>query len=480
MNREYLSFRVDQGRYALPCASVAEVRREGAVTLVPGAPRFVAGVVTVHGHVAPVIDARARLGLTAAPADPATLLVLAEQDRLAAVRVDGIDEILTVDDGGVEPIPALVGRRDRDLYSGVIRRSGQILTVLSAAALMDPAIDEDRTAPAVDDAGPARVHVHAASGPTVAGEAYVFVRAGGERYALAASVVQELRRPTTLTRLPGSPTRVLGLLADDAGTQPVIDLRRRLGAPAESEPAVLLFVRAAGHAYVLAVDEVLELRRVAPASLQPAPELVRTLTDEAVEAVVLGDDGALALVLDPGRVLTRDELQRLNPGERGVVGNDERAAVRGSAGLDVIVLTAGGLEFAIPTAAVREMLPAQTLTRVPLAPDFVDGVCAVRGEVLPVVNLGRRLGLRAAATAGQLAVVTEAGNRYALALDGLVEMMRVPLDRVAPAPGITRGVGGGFLDGVLAMDGGRTIFLLSLAAVVAHERRGPARGEGER
>ena len=56
--------------------------------------------------------------------------------------------------------------------------------------------------------------------------------------------------------------------------------------------------------------------------------------------------------------------------------------------LDVVFFYLRGLRCALPTSVVRELLPLSGLTPVPLAPPVVRGIAPVRGQVLPVLDLG--------------------------------------------------------------------------------------------
>lgn len=59
-----------------------------------------------------------------------------------------------------------------------------------------------------------------------------------------------------------------------------------------------------------------------------------------------------------------------------------------SALLDVVFFHLRGLRCALPTSVVREMLPISGLTPVPLAPPVLRGIAPLRGQVLPVLDLG--------------------------------------------------------------------------------------------
>jgi purine-binding chemotaxis protein CheW len=57
-----VTFRVGRQHYALPLASVLQVVRLPALTIVPGAPPTLCGLLNLRGSFVPVLDARALLG----------------------------------------------------------------------------------------------------------------------------------------------------------------------------------------------------------------------------------------------------------------------------------------------------------------------------------------------------------------------------------------------------------------------------------
>jgi purine-binding chemotaxis protein CheW len=63
-----------------------------------------------------------------------------------------------------------------------------------------------------------------------------------------------------------------------------------------------------------------------------------------------------------------------------------------------LTIRLGADDYGIALATVREILPVQTLTRVPGTPSWVRGVCNLRGTVLPVVDLAVRFGFGQTAT----------------------------------------------------------------------------------
>lgn len=79
----------------------------------------------------------------------------------------------------------------------------------------------------------------------------------------------------------------------------------------------------------------------------------------------------------------------------------------------------------IPVLAVHDVLNAQQITSIPLAPDWVSGVLNLRGRIVTAINLRRRLGLPALdKDAKSMSVVVEhQGEPYSLQIDSVGEVL---------------------------------------------------------
>jgi purine-binding chemotaxis protein CheW len=61
--------------------------------------------------------------------------------------------------------------------------------------------------------------------------------------------------------------------------------------------------------------------------------------------------------------------------------------------MEALVFSAGGSAYLAPLAGLAEVLMPATLRPVPAAPAYLLGLLHLRGAVLPVIDLGERLGL---------------------------------------------------------------------------------------
>lgn len=60
---------------------------------------------------------------------------------------------------------------------------------------------------------------------------------------------------------------------------------------------------------------------------------------------------------------------------------------------DVLTFSIGGEEYALGIEAIREIIKNRPVTEVPRVPPFVAGIIAVRGVVMPVIDMRMRLRL---------------------------------------------------------------------------------------
>ena len=99
----------------------------------------------------------------------------------------------------------------------------------------------------------------------------------------------------------------------------------------------------------------------------------------------------------------------------------------------VICVEVAGSAYGIPVAEVQEVVSYRTPTRVFHAPRALSGITSLRGEVLPIVDLGSLLDADAAprseALDPRVVVVREAGGarrRAGLKVDALLGLREVP------------------------------------------------------
>lgn len=101
-----------------------------------------------------------------------------------------------------------------------------------------------------------------------------------------------------------------------------------------------------------------------------------------------------------------------------------------------VTFAVDGELYGVPARDVREVLRAQTITRVPLAAPEVAGLVNVRGDVVLAVDLRHRLGLppQDADVVPMMVVTHVAGDAVALLVDDIGDVVDVDPGQYVPSP----------------------------------------------
>ncbi len=135
-----------------------------------------------------------------------------------------------------------------------------------------------------------------------------------------------------------------------------------------------------------------------------------------------------------------------------------------------------GEEFAIDILRVREVIRLPSYVPVPNVPEFIEGIIQLRGRIVPVIDLRKRLKIASREITPlnrftRVIIVTFEGKLTGFIVDAVSGILKVPQHTIKPVPEIVaRQVGGEYFEGVIQHDE-RTIIMLNLHKVLAPAER---------
>ncbi len=96
--------------------------------------------------------------------------------------------------------------------------------------------------------------------------------------------------------------------------------------------------------------------------------------------------------------------------------------------VEYVTALIGGQLFGLPIAGVQDVFAPDRLTRVPLARPEIAGLLNVRGRILTIIDMRRRLGMQPVEREGRaLAVgIEHKGESYGLLIDEIGEVLKLP------------------------------------------------------
>ena len=107
-------------------------------------------------------------------------------------------------------------------------------------------------------------------------------------------------------------------------------------------------------------------------------------------------------------------------------------------------------EFGVDILRVQEINRMMNITKIPNAPTFTEGVINLRGKIIPIIDLRKKLGFvsRVYDKSTRIIVVELDGIVLGFVVDSVSEVLRIPRDIIEPPPSIIGNVESDFIEGV--------------------------------
>ena len=125
----------------------------------------------------------------------------------------------------------------------------------------------------------------------------------------------------------------------------------------------------------------------------------------------------------------------------------------------------GGGYYSIPVLEVQEVVKPQKITKVPLAPSYIDGLINLRGQIVTAINLRELFGLGKKEEDSQefmnIIVRSSDDSLYALVVDEILDVMYIDNSTYEDTPETLDKKIKKFISGVYKLDE-KLLILLSL------------------
>jgi purine-binding chemotaxis protein CheW len=129
--RQLVVFTLGTEEYALPIQQVHEIIRYAEPRSVASRADWVRGVISLRGRIVPVYDLAARLGLASELSEQTKIVIVEAGNETAGVIVDGVEEVLTVEEGQLQEAPGA----DTTLIESIAKIGDRLVVLLKPAAV---------------------------------------------------------------------------------------------------------------------------------------------------------------------------------------------------------------------------------------------------------------------------------------------------------------------------------------------------------
>lgn len=428
VTQSFLTVHVGDERFAFPTSDIAEVIRPPAVTRVPLGPPSLLGVANLRGAVMPVISLRGLLGQEGGPSSKSRVVVLDRGDPVGLL----IDKVASL---GRAALASEDAATDREGLAPV--RMVDLDTLLAK--------DFYRFAHRPHRKRSSAVHgLHEQNSAVQNKVALVCFAVAGQDFALPlASILEVVTLPEDIAAVPQTDSVMLGVIALRGQLLPLVSLRELLGlrkAGPQSGGKTRVVVARIGKGLVgLSIDGMREILQLPEGAIDPVPTILTRGNAEAqIQGICRLENGRrLVSVLSTEHLFKDRSLIEQMVSQTEQNQDMSRDAGPSVADEQFIVFRLGGEEYGLPIGSVDEVVRVpDTLTPLPKAPAFIEGVMNLRGNVVPVIDQRRRFNLdgEGERRRERIVVVRIDQMQAGFIVDAVSDVISIPRDLLRPTP----------------------------------------------
>ncbi len=134
---EYLTFVLGQEEYGLEILKVQEIRGYDTVTQIANTPEFIKGVINLRGKIVPIVDLRIKFKLGKVEYNEFTVVIILNLGgRVVGIVVDGVSDVMALQDEQIKEVPTLVTSIDTKYIMGLATVEEQMLILVDIEQLM--------------------------------------------------------------------------------------------------------------------------------------------------------------------------------------------------------------------------------------------------------------------------------------------------------------------------------------------------------
>ncbi len=134
-SRQLVVFSLGDEEYGLPITQVHEIIRYTEPRSVASNTPWIRGVISLRGKIVPVYDLGARLSISGNASAQQKIVIVETDTDMAGVVVDDVEEVLTVEDGQIDDIPAA----GSECLEAIAKIDDRLVVLLSAEGIFGDA-----------------------------------------------------------------------------------------------------------------------------------------------------------------------------------------------------------------------------------------------------------------------------------------------------------------------------------------------------
>ncbi len=361
-----LKVKIKNEVYGFDADKIEQIITPPFITSVPLSAKHILGITSINGKIIQVIDLNKILfNKKTSFISKTKLLTLGN----LGVVVDEVLEMIEIDNAEFE-------ESDNELLIGIYKENNEIIQVID--------VDKIFSLDSLIEFKPKNLtHLNQKEDNIqIISDEYkrvLFFKANNEMFALDIDILREIIYPPEIT--PVATSDCMGVITIRGEAINVLSINELLGFGNKEidEKSRILIVSNDQRVVGLLVDEVDLVKNIEISQIETLPN-----SDEIVEAVYKKDMVTL---------ISSSYIKRLID-DYYIEDDETKETVKENIVSEVAIFRVDNEEYAFDIDEVQEIIKYEEVTPIPDVPEIVEGIMNLRGIVIPVISLAKRLDLK--------------------------------------------------------------------------------------
>ena len=362
MIENILEVKINNEIFGIDADIIAHVLKIPPITPLSVVDEAIKGISVILGKIVTIIDTAVLLKLNQCDISNDNARILTVSDDTAII-VDEVLDIINVDEKNYE-------ESEDEIISGFYKYNDKIIQVLNIDTLFNNITPKEFEVKKINIISQKEQKEEIKHIDTIR---TLFFRLGDEKFCLDISIVQEIIFVPEIT--PNTNPMELGLITLRDEVIPIIDMKKLFGFKNDILGKAII-IRSENGFLAFVVDEIEEVKDIDVSQIEK-------VEDEKIDGIFKGEELAS---------LISSEYVKNLVNKHNVSDTIEENIKGDSNMIEVVVFKIDEEEFAFDIESVQEIIKYQKATFFPQAPSFVEGLLNLRGSVIPVISLPKKLG----------------------------------------------------------------------------------------
>ena len=415
---EILIIKNGSENYGISTEDINQISRVPALMPLPLRPAGVRGLCAVGGNIVTMIDMNLLLDMPSVDIedDKSRLLSLNAEYSSNSLLVNEVYNTVEIDDENIEYID-----KEDDPVIAIYKYKDKLVQVVSLERLFSKINRVEIKAKEIKNGKVKKELVKEEDS-----NRFLIFSMSNEKFALNIEYLREIiLADVDFTEIAGSSDELLGLITLRDELIAVMDLRTYYGFKADkNEQNRILVVSHDSKKIGLLVDEIVDIKNFSKDSIEYMRD---TFEDNKISGVIHDTDSLISF-------FDNEVLERLFSNNESFIDTqsshiDEQD--REDIAMEVIVFKLADKEYAFEVESVAEIIDVVDSTKVAYTDDLVDGIINIRGQIVTIVSLFKKLNIKTKINEDSKIIVCNINDtRIGFIVDSVSDILNIKTNEV--------------------------------------------------